>query len=112
MWATTSIWFDLFIFSVFLLFGQILFGHFEERTPVWRKLLKTAILLLVLTGITILFGRTAAFAVLGLSLIPLFVVHGILLPKKGINGWTGEPKALYYEFRGWDKDIFKVKPKN
>jgi len=22
-----------------------------------------------------------------------------------INGWTGEPKSKYYEFRGWDKPI-------
>jgi len=35
-------------------------------------------------------------------------VHGYILPrKKGINGWTGEPKSKYYEFRGWDKNIFK-----
>jgi hypothetical protein len=26
--------------------------------------------------------------------------------KKGINGWTGEPKSKYYDFRGWDKNIF------
>src|SRR5258708_22258642 len=26
--------------------------------------------------------------------------------KKGINGWTGEPKSKYYEFRKWNKDIF------
>jgi hypothetical protein len=30
-----------------------------------------------------------------------------MLPKKGINGWTGEPKSKYYEYRKWDKDIFK-----
>jgi hypothetical protein len=30
----------------------------------------------------------------------------MLLPKKGINGWTGEPKSKYYDFRGWDKNIF------
>ncbi len=28
--------------------------------------------------------------------------------KKGINGWTGEPKGRYYEFRKWDKNIFSL----
>jgi len=41
-------------------------------------------------------------------LIPLLYVHGYFLPrKKGINGWTGEPKSKYYDFRHWDKNIFK-----
>jgi len=45
---------------------------------------------------------------LALFLIPLVYVHGYVLPRrKGINGWTGEPKSRYYEFRGWDKNIFK-----
>jgi len=29
------------------------------------------------------------------------IVHGWWLPRNGINGWTGEPKARYYELRGW-----------
>ena len=36
--------------------------------------------------------------------IPLalvLVVHGWWLPRNGINGWTGEPQARYYAFRGW-----------
>jgi hypothetical protein len=45
---------------------------------------------------------------LAVFLIPLLYIHGYYLPrKKGINGWTGEPKSRYYEFRGWDKNIFK-----
>jgi hypothetical protein len=47
-----------------------------------------------------------AFLILGLTLIPIFYIHAMLLPKKGINGWTGEPKSKYYDFRGWDKNIF------
>jgi hypothetical protein len=44
---------------------------------------------------------------LALFIIPLIYIHGYVLPrKKGINGWTGEPKSKYYEFRKWDKDIF------
>jgi hypothetical protein len=29
------------------------------------------------------------------------IVHGWWLPRKGINGLTGAPKARYYELRGW-----------
>jgi hypothetical protein len=35
-------------------------------------------------------------------LFPL-IIHVWWLPKKGINGWTGEPKEKYYELRGWKK---------
>jgi hypothetical protein len=53
-------------------------------------------------------GRTVAMLFLAAFLIPLAYIHGYYLPKKkGINGWTGEPKSKYYDFRGWDKDIFK-----
>ena len=52
-------------------------------------------------------GRTFAMIFLALFIIPLIYVHGYFLPKKkGINGWTGEPKSKYYEFRKWNKDIF------
>jgi hypothetical protein len=48
-----------------------------------------------------------AMSVLAISFIPVLYIHVILLPKKGINGWTGEPKSRYYDFRKWNKDIFK-----
>jgi len=50
--------------------------------------------------------------VLGLFFLPVLYVHGFYLPKKGINGWTGEPKEKYYEFRGWNKDVFIKKRKD
>jgi len=109
MWSTNSIWFELFIFSTFLLFGNILMGHFEERTSRYRRVIKTVIIMGIYIIITLIFGRIIAFIILGLSLIPIIIIHAILLPRKGINGWTGEPKEKYYEFRGWDKNIFKKK---
>ncbi len=109
MWDTTTLWFDVFIFTGFMLLGHILFGHFEERTPRWRKLVKALGIIVIFTSLSALWGRWISFSILGISLIPVAIIHGVLLPRKGINGWTGEPKALYYEFRGWDKDIFKTK---
>ncbi len=107
MWNTDTLWFEVAIVSILFLLGHIYFGHFEERSPKWRKLLKYLVTLSIIVFISIYVERVYALAILGLSLIPVIYVHGVLLPKKGINGWTGEPKSKYYEFRGWDKNIFK-----
>jgi hypothetical protein len=106
MWNTDTFWFEIAIVSIFYLLGNIFLGHFEERRPNWRKLAKYLVTVAVIVTLSEFFGRTVALIILGMSLIPVFYVHAIVLPKKGINGWTGEPKAKYYEFRGWDKNIF------
>src|ERR1700741_3321494 len=106
MWSTSSLWFEISIITIFFLLGHIYFGQFEERSPKWRKLLKYILTLGIFLTLSIVFGRTVALIVLGLATLPVFYIHGIILPKKGINGWTGEPKGKYYDFRGWDKDIF------
>jgi ABC-type multidrug transport system permease subunit len=107
MWHTDSLWFEIAIVSIIFAAGNILFGLFEERTPRARKLIKY----LVTTGIVLLIsiyaGRSVAMILLALFFIPVIYIHGFYLPRKGINGWTGEPKSKYYEFRKWDKDIFK-----
>lgn len=111
MWHTNSLWLEVSVVSFFFLLGHIYLGHFEERSPKWRKLLKYFVTLAIIISISIYFGRTTAFVILGLALLPVIYIHGIVLPKKGINGWTGEPKSKYYEFRGWDKNIFDEKKK-
>jgi len=106
MWNTNTLWFEIAIISIAILLGHIFLGHFEERSPKLRKLLKYIATLFIIVSISILFGRKIAFLIFGLSLIPVIYIHAVLLPKKGINGWTGEPKSKYYEFRGWSKNIF------
>lgn len=56
---------------------------------------------------SLFFGRTVALTIYCLFFIPVLYIHIVLLPKKGVNGWTGEPKSKYYDYRKWDKDIFK-----
>ena len=104
MWSMESLWFEISIVTFLFLAVNIIFGHFNERTPWWRKLAKYFVTLTIILIVSIYFGRAAAFCALALLFIPLIYVHGYLLPSKGINGWTGEPKSLYYEFRGWDKE--------
>lgn len=111
MWSTNTLWFEVAVVTVFILMGHIFLGHFEERSPKLRKVLKYLATLGIVILLSVFFGRTVSLTVLAIALIPVFYVHGILLPKKGINGWTGEPKSKYYEFRGWSKDIFNDEKK-
>lgn len=107
MWATESLWFEIAIVSIIYAVGNMVMGHFEEQTPKIRRVGKYILTLIIICGISILFGRPVAMIILGLFLIPLLYIHAYYLPKKkGINGWTGEPKSKYYEFRKWNKDIF------
>ncbi len=106
MWNTESLWIEVAVMSSFLLTGHIFMGHFEERTPKLTQFIKAISLVGMMVLLSLLFGRVVAFTVLGLMMIPVLYVHAILLPRKGINGWTGEPKSRYYEFRGWSKNIF------
>ena len=68
--------------------------------------MKYFVTLAIILLISVYFGRTTALFVLLAALVPVIYVHGVILPRKGINGWTGEPKSTYYDFRGWSKDIF------
>ncbi len=107
MWATESQWFEVAIVSIIYALGNVLMGHFEERTPKIRRVGKFILTLFIVCGISFYFGRTVSMILLASFIIPFLYVHAYYLPnKKGINGWTGEPKSKYYEFRKWDKDIF------
>jgi predicted PurR-regulated permease PerM len=107
MWAIESIWFEIAIVSIIYSLGNILMGHFEERTPKIRRVAKYLLTLLLVCCISVYFGKIISMILLSLFILPLLYVHGYYLPtKKGINGWTGEPKRKYYEFRNWNTDIF------
>jgi hypothetical protein len=107
MWTTDSLWFEIAIVSVIYSLGNIMMGHFEERTPKLRRVGKYILTLVIICGISVLISRTVSMIILASVIFPLLYIHGYYLPKKkGINGWTGEPKRKYYEFRNWDMDIF------
>lgn len=99
---TSSLWFEVAVVMAIFAFGNIFFGHWEERTPKWRRALKPVVFLAVVLGISQAFGRAWAMGFLAFWILPLLVIHGWWLPKNGINGWTGEPKEKYYRLRGWD----------
>jgi hypothetical protein len=107
MWSTDTLWFEVAVVSIIFAVGNMAFGHFEERTPVWRRIGKYLLFTIIVISISVFAGRVWSMSLLGLFIIPLIYIHGYYLPvRKGINGWTGEPKSKYYDFRGWDKNIF------
>ena len=107
-WSTDSLWFETAIVSIVYAVGNIFFGHFEERTPKVRRFGKYVLTLVIICLLSVYFSRAVSMVVLSLFSVPFLYVHGYYLPqKRGINGWTGEPKGKYYEFRGWSQDIFK-----
>jgi len=97
-----NVWIDVAVIAGMFAVGNILFGHFEEHTPKWRRILK----LFIVTGVVALISSTAgriwSVALIGAVLFAVLVIHGWVLPRKyGINGWTAEPKDKYYALRGW-----------
>lgn len=107
MFITNTLWFEISVVSVIYALGNILMGHFEEQTPKIRRVSKYLLTLLIICSVSAYFGRATAMLLLSSFILPLLYVHGYYLPKKiGINGWTGEPKSKYYEFRKWNKDLF------
>ncbi len=106
MWNTESLWVEVATISLLYALGHIFFGHFEERTSKSKKVIKLVVSLVLMIFLSVQFDRAVAFTVFGLMFLPVIYIHAFWLPKKGINGWTGEPKSKYYELRGWSKDIF------
>ena len=94
-------WLEVALVATIFAVGNILFGHFEERTPKWRRVLKVVLFLVITRLVTVYAGRPWSFLLIAFPFVAALVVHGWWLPRKGINGWTGEPRARYYELRGW-----------
>ena len=97
-----NMWFEVAVVMTVFAFGNIFFGHFEEKTPKWRRVLKVFLFLAIVLALSSTLGRVWAMGFLAVMTVPVLVTHGWVLPKKhGINGWTGEPKEKYYALRGW-----------
>jgi hypothetical protein len=92
---------ELTIVAAVLIFGNVAFHHFDPRLPLWRRVLKTLLALAATALISHYFGRTGVLVAAGIVMLPLIYIHGIWLPRHGVNGWTGEPRARYCELRGW-----------
>jgi hypothetical protein len=99
--AIDTLWFEAAVVATAIAIGHSLLGHFEERTSKWRKVGKLLGSIAAAVLISATLGRAWFFVVFGLGSLAVLYIHAWWLPSHGINGWTGEPKAKYYELRGW-----------
>ena len=97
MWSLQTHWFDVAVVMTIFAIGTILFGRFEEHKPRGRRVLKVVIVLAVTIALAATAGRVWAYAVLAVPLVGAAWVHLYWLPRHGVNGWTGEPRARYLE---------------
>jgi peptidoglycan biosynthesis protein MviN/MurJ (putative lipid II flippase) len=95
--------YDLAAVATVIALGHIFFGHFEERTPKWRKVLKLFLTLALTAVISYYFGHKGVAIAFAIMAIPVVLIHAWWLPKNGVNGWTAEPRERYYELRGWKR---------
>ncbi len=108
MWDLNTYWFDVAMVGAIYAIGNIVMGHFEEHTPKWRRIAKYLATIGIVVALAHFWGRAAAYGVIGIVFLFALYVHLVALPRRGINGWTGEPKSKYYELRGWDKSKLKL----
>ncbi len=80
MWRIDTLWFDIAIVMTIFAVGSILFGHFEEHRPKWRRILKVLIVLGVVLTLSATVGRAWAFGVLALPLLGAAFIHLRWLP--------------------------------
>ncbi len=102
MWRTDTHWFDVALATSLLLIGHLCFGRFEEHKPRWRRVLKVMLGVATMVGTSVFAGRGWSLVLLGVILVAVAVVHAWWLPRNGVNGWTAEPRARYYELIGFD----------
>ena len=94
-------WMDVAIVAIIFALGNILFGHFEEGVPKWKRVAKFLLVIGVVAIISAKVGRVWVYVLVGVMLLGAGLIHVWWLPRHGINGWTGEPREKYYELRGW-----------
>jgi hypothetical protein len=96
-----NVWVDVAAMASLFAIGNIVFGHFEERTPKWRRVLKFFLFTGLIALISSTAGRAWSIALVGALFCVVLAIHLWWLPKHGIHPFTGEPKEKYYALRGW-----------
>lgn len=96
-----SIYFYLFMATLLHLMGMVIFGHFEEKTPIPKRLSKV---MLMIGGTAIFYQVIGGIGALAFAMFMMgmgLVVHITWCRRHDIHPLTAEPKARYYELRGW-----------
>lgn len=102
MWHTDTHWFDVAVVTSVLMLGHLCFGRFVEYQSRGRRLFKSVAGIAILVGASAWAGRAWMYVLLAAVGAGLLVVHGWWLPRRGVNGWTAEPRDRYYALMGLD----------
>jgi hypothetical protein len=94
-------WFEVAVMCGGSCIGNVVLSAFAEQEPKVRRLVKLAVGVAVAVGVSAWLGRGWFFALMGLYVVVFTVIHGWLLPRRGINGLTAEPRERYRAMRGW-----------
>lgn len=93
---------EWFVSAVLAVAGITVFGHFEEKTLLWRRVSKWTFYFGVTAALSRKPGRPWTFAwIVGLPGLGL-AFHLWWCKKHSIDPLTAEPKDKYYKLRGWD----------
>lgn len=92
---------DVGVVTVILIFGNIVFWKFDPFLPLWKRGLKFLLIVGAAGLISNYFGHLGVAIAFGIALLPIVYIHGIWLPRRGVNGWTAEPRDKYYALKGW-----------
>ena len=91
---------ELFLAASLMAVGSMVFGRFEEHKPIWGRLLKLGIFLVITAVLSLWPGRIWALTwVFGLAALGMSV-HVLWCRKHKINWLTAEPRTRYYAFLG------------
>jgi predicted MFS family arabinose efflux permease len=109
MWSIDTPWFDVAVIGVGFGLGNILFGRFEEHRSRWRRVAKLVLVLAITLGLAQTVGRAWAYGWMVPLLLFALWIHGVWLPRHGVNGWTAEPRERYHELlkRSSIRDVFR-----
>lgn len=95
--------FALFVASTLLALGCMVFGEFEARTPLPRRISKLIFLLGSTALVAQLAGTAWALGWVGLLFGSGLSVHRWWTRRNGIDFLRPEPRAKYEALRGWNK---------
>lgn len=92
---------ELYFLLAVMTFGMVIFGRFEADRPIWKGLLKWAIIILGTVGLHRAVGHWALLLPTAM-LAAGCTVHIVWCRKNGIHPINATPRRKYYELRGWD----------
>jgi len=91
----------LALMALLLVVGNVVFWRFDPRQPLWRRILKVVVTLAITAAVSRYLGTVGVIVWFAIVILPIVYIHGIWLPRHGVNGWTAEPREKYYALRGW-----------